>query len=130
MSSSQAVSSRLLSVSIVSGPSVAALLQRIGATETKQRLDLLNSAQDKRNKFIVRPLPLSHDGHGPEPEKIVEQIIAISNQDVIDHLFIECGSETPAFAFASLFVPQENAASGFTDVARLTSTVLAIDPPA
>ena len=128
MSSSQAVGSRLLSVSIVSGPSVAALLQRIGATETKQRLGLLTSAKAKRNKFIVQQLPLSHDGHGPEPEKIVEQIIAISNQDVIDHLFIECDPETPAFAFASLFVPQENAASGLTDVARLTSTVLAIDP--
>src|SRR5438067_3257380 len=129
MSSFQAVGSRLLSVSIVSGPSVAALLQRIGATETKQRLGLLTSAKAKRNKFIVQQLPLSHDGHGPDPEKIVEQIIAISNQDVVDHLFIECDSETPVFAFASLFVPQENAASGLTDIARLTSTVLAIDPP-
>ena len=72
MSSSQAVGSWLLSVSIVSGPSVAALLQRIGATETKQRLGLLTSAKAKRNKFIVQQLPLSHDGHGPEPEKIVE----------------------------------------------------------
>src|SRR5207302_78637 len=128
MSSSQAVGSRLLSVSIVSGPSVAALLQRIEATATKERLGVLTSSTTERNKFIVQQLPLSHDGHGPDPEKIVEQIIAISNQDAVDHLFIECDPETPAFAFASLFMPQENAASALTDIARLTSTVLAIDP--
>ena len=128
MSSSGAMASRLLSVSIVSGPSSAAVFQKVEETETKRQLGLLTSAKAKRDKFVVQPLPLSHEGHGPDPAQIVEQIIAIRNQGVVDHLFIECDSETPAFAFASLFVPQENAANGLTDIARLTSTVLAIDP--
>jgi G3E family GTPase len=128
MSSSPAAGSRLLSVSIVSGASTAALLQKVGATETKHRLGLLTSAQAKRDNFIVQQLSLSPEGHGPDPAQVVEQIIAISNQGAVDHLFIECDPETPAFAFASLFVPQDNAASGLTDVAWLTSTVLAIDP--
>jgi len=128
MSSSRAVGSRLLSVSIVSGPSVSALLQRVGATETKRRLGLLTSAKTERNRFSVQQLSSSHEGHLPDPAQIVEQIIAISNQGGVDHLFIECDPETPAFAFASLFVPQENAAIRLTDVAHLTSTVLAIEP--
>ena len=122
------MASRLLSVSIVSGPSSAALLQKVEETETKRQLGLLTSAKAKRDKFIAQSLPSSHEGHGPDPAQIVEQIIAIRNQGVVDHLFIECDSETPAFAFASLFMPRENAAIGLTDVARLTSTVLAIDP--
>lgn len=130
MSISQAVGSRLLSVSIVSGPSAPALLQKIGATARKRRLGLLTSVKAGRNKFIVQQLSLSREGHGADPTQIIEQIIAISAEGVVDHLFIECDSETPAFAFASLFVPQENNASGLTDVAQLTSTVLAIEPAA
>ena len=130
MSSSRAVGSRLLSVSIVSGPSAPALLQRLAATETKNQLGLLTSAQAERDKFIVEQLASSQSGHGPDPAQVVEQIIAISNQGAVDHLFIECDPETPAFAFASLFAQQENAAGGLTNVARLTSTVLAINPAA
>src|ERR1700686_1099249 len=100
MSSSPAVGSRLLAVSIVSGPSAAPLLKKVGATETKARLGLLTSPKAERENFIVQQLSL----HGPEPAQIVEQIIAISNQGIVDHLFIECDPETPAFAFASLFV--------------------------
>ena len=128
MSSSPAMGSRLLSVSIVAGPSAPLLLQKIGATETRRRLGLLTGAQAGRDNFIVQQLSLSHEGHGPDPAQIVDQIIAISSQGVVDHLFVECDPGTPAFAFASLFVPQNDAASGLTDVAKLTSTMLAIDP--
>src|ERR1700730_3299935 len=128
MSSSLAVGSRLLSVSIVSGPSNAALLQTVGAAETKHRLGLLTSGQADRDNFIVQQLSLSREGQGPDPARIVEQIIAISKQGAVDHLFIECDPETPPCALAALFVPQENAASSLSDVARLTSTVLTIDP--
>src|SRR3982074_2985007 len=110
MSSSPAVGSRLLSVSIVSGPSASALLQKVGATEPKGRLGLFTGTKAERDKFIVHQLSSSHEEQAPDPAQIIEQIIAISNQGVVDHLFIECDPETPAFAFASLFVPKENAA--------------------
>ena len=93
--------SRLLSVSIVSGSSVAALLQKVGATEAKRRLGLLTGAKAERDKFIVHQLSSSHEDQAPDPAQIIEQIIAISNQGVVDHLFIECDPETPAFAFGS-----------------------------
>ncbi|MEY2496944.1 MAG: hypothetical protein QOD12_500 [Verrucomicrobiota bacterium] len=128
MSTSQAVGSRLLSVSIVAGPSAPVLLQKVGATETSRRLGLLTSAQAGRDNFIVHQISLSQEGHGPDPAQIVDKIIALSNQGTVDHLFIECDPETPAFAFASLFATPGDAASGLTDVAKLTSTVLAIDP--
>jgi G3E family GTPase len=122
------VGSRLLSVSIVYGPSVSALLERVGATDTKGQPGLLTTAKVDRGGFIVERLSSSQEGHHPDPAQIVEQIIAIADRGAVDHLFIECDPETPAFAFASLFVPQENAGTRLTDVAHLTSNVLAIDP--
>lgn len=104
------------------------MLNEVGANETNRQLGLLTSTQDERDKFIVQQLSSSPDRHGPDPAEIVRQIIAIRNKGAVDHLFIECDPETPPFAFASLFVPQENAAIDLANVARLTSTVLAIDP--
>src|SRR3989442_1270522 len=111
MSSSLAVSSQVLPVSIVSGPSSPALLQKIGATDPKGRLGLLTSSPAGKKKFIVEQLSSSHEGHGHDPAQILEQIIAIADKGVVDHLILECDSETPAIAFASLFLPREDSAN-------------------
>jgi G3E family GTPase len=128
MSNSSTAGSRSLPVSIVSGPSTEALLQQVGATETRGQLGLLTYAKTERGKFVVEQLSSSRDGHGYDPAKITRQISAMADKGAIDRLIIECDPETPVVAFASLFLPQENSPGRLTEVARLTSTVLTIDP--
>lgn len=125
MSRSVATDTRLLSVSILSGPSAPALFQRINATETKRRLGLLTSATADRKAlgFVVEQL--AHD-----PAQITDQVKTFAEKGTVDHLIVECDPERPAIAFASLFLPHGNAAHALTEVARLTTTVMAITPPA
>lgn len=96
---------RILSVSIVAGPSAGALLQQIGAIREERRLVLPAGA-------------ISPDGHDA-----LKRISAIAEQGEVDHLVIECNSQTPAMAYASLFLSPP-----LTEIARLTKTVLAIRP--
>jgi len=125
-----------LSVSILAGPSVPALLQQITATKTKVRLGLLTSAgsrakqpgESETTQLIVEELWPSSAEHGYDPARIAEQIRAIADKGLIDHLMIECGVETPAMAFASLFVPGGETGHALAGVAALTNSVLAIAP--
>lgn len=103
MSDSPLAGARILSVSIVAGPSSGALLQQIGAFNGTRRLVLPAGA-------------ISPEGH-----HALEQISAIAEQGEIDHLVIECDSQTPAMAYASLFFSPP-----LTEIARPTKTVLAI----
>ena len=72
----------------------------------------------------------SHQGHGPDPAEIAKQIRAIAEAGAIDHLVIECDPEIPAMGYASVFLPDENTLHPLTEVARLTTTALAITPSA
>lgn len=92
-------------MSIVAGPSAGVLLQQIDSIKNTRRLILPAGAIS------------------PEGDQAVEQIGAIVEQGVADHLVIECNSQTPVMAYASLFV-----SPALTETARLTSTVLAIRP--
>lgn len=105
MSEALSADTRTLRVSIVAGPSAGALLRQIGATEEKRRLVLAAGSLDA------------------EEHQALEQISRIAEQGEIDHLVIECGLDTPAMAYASLFQ-----APPLTETARLTKTVLAIRP--
>jgi G3E family GTPase len=115
MLKSLAADTRLMSVSIVSGPSAPALLQTVAATKARVRLELLRGTK-------------CGDGHDHDPTQIVQQIRAIAVKGTVDHLLIECEPGTPAMAYASLFLPHGDAPHPLTEVARLNTTVLAIKP--
>ena len=105
MNQSPLAGTRILSVSIVAGPSAGALLQQFGALKEKRTV-------------ILRGGAISPEGH-----QALEQISAIAGQDEADQLVIECDSQTPAMAYASLFLSPP-----FTETVRLTQAVLAIRP--
>lgn len=94
-----------LSVSIVAGPSADALLRQIDATKGKDHLVLAAGSLS------------------PDEDKALEQLSAIAREGEVNHLVIECDSQTPAMAYASLFL-----APSLTKAARLTQTVLVIRP--
>jgi G3E family GTPase len=108
MSKSLAADKRILSVSIVAGPSASALLQKLDAMKMKRRLVLPGSA--------------------PDPAEIEKQIRAIAEDGATDHLVIECDPETPAMAYASVFLPHGTTSGPLAQVARLATTALAITP--
>jgi G3E family GTPase len=64
---------------------------------------------------------------GYDPLRIKAQISAIAENALIDHLIIECDSRTHPIAFASLFLPDGSAGQPFSEMARLSSIVLALD---
>lgn len=123
MSSSLATDARVLSVFIVTGPSAPALLQTINATGKNGRLGLLTSepSDSEPAGFVVEQL--AHD-----PPEITKQIEIIAEKNVVDYLMIKCDPEMPAIAYASLFVPHDDATHALTAVARLITTILAIKP--
>jgi G3E family GTPase len=113
MSSSLAEKTGLMSVSIVAGPATATVLEKIKASNSKRRIDVLDNSKTDC-----------------APTRIIDQIRAIAKKGAVDHLIIECGSETPAMAYASLFLPTGAGASPLTEVARLNATMMAITPAA
>jgi G3E family GTPase len=120
-----------LTVSIVAGPSAAALIREIGRINIRIRLGLLTSSSDSENSagrmnLLVERLPSPGSGQDQNPARIIEQIRAIAERRVVDHLLFECDPDTPVMAFASLFVPQGNSPHPLAEVARLTTAVLAL----
>ena len=105
MSESHSADTRRLQVSIVAGPSAGALLQRIEAREAKH--------------LMILPAGSLSAGE----QEALERISSIAKQGAAGHLVIECDSETPPMAYASLFLD-----SRLSEVARLTKTVFAIRP--
>jgi len=105
MNTSPSAGTRNLSVSIVAGPSAGALLQQIGEVKEKRRLVLPAGSL------------------APDEHQALEQIIAITDDSEVEHLIIECDSQTPAMAYASLFVSPP-----LTETARLTKTLFVIQP--
>ncbi|MEY2560537.1 MAG: hypothetical protein QOG51_952 [Verrucomicrobiota bacterium] len=125
MSSSLAADARVLSVLVVAGPSASALLQTINGIKTNRCVGLLTGEtfESEAVDFVVEQL--AHD-----PGEITEQIRIIADKSIVDHLIIKCASETPAIAYASLFLPHDNAGHALTEVARLIATILVVRPAA
>jgi G3E family GTPase len=63
-----------------------------------------------------------------DPLRIRAQISALAEKALVDHLIIECDSRTHPIAFASLFLPDGGDGQRFSEIARLSSILLAIDP--
>lgn len=129
MTAGIAVTSQLLPVSILAGPSGRGLLQDI-TREAQHRLGLLASSsadsQQIHDQLMVEHLAAA-DGGGYDPERIRAQISAIAESALIDHLIIECDSKTHPIAFASLFLPDDGDGQRFSQTVRLSSILLAAD---
>jgi G3E family GTPase len=105
MNRSPLADTKILSVSIVAGPSAGTLLQHVGAINDK--------------RVVILPAgSFSPDGH-----QALEQIRAISEQGEAEHLVIECDARTPAMAYAALFLSPP-----FSGIVQLTRLVMAVRP--
>lgn len=131
MTAETPVTARLLPVSIVAGPATRPILQELVSRDGNCRFGLLaHSPVDSQtigDHLLVEELGAASAG-GYDPSRIRAQISTIAEKAVVDHLIIECDSKTHPIAFASLFLPDDGAGQQFSEVARLSSIVLAIDP--
>jgi G3E family GTPase len=122
--------SRILPVSILAGPSALSTLRNVVSLDVNCRFGLLTSSpadfQTISDRLMVDKLAAASGG-GYDPVRIREQVSAISEKGLVDHLIIECDSKTHPIAFASLFLPDGSAGQGFSEFARLSSIALAID---
>jgi G3E family GTPase len=125
MTGARGKDTELISVSIVAGPAVAALLNEIGAIQTERRTGLLTST---RTNAPLKQLTIFPQPPGSDPDRIVNDIRGIAEKREIDHLIVECEPDRPPMAYASLFLPGENSPRSLTEVSRLTATAFAIKP--
>lgn len=133
MTAGMSVTSQLLPVSILVGPSGLALLREVIPGDAKCRFGLLESSsvnsETIHDQLRVEQL-IAASGGGYDPEKIRAQISAIAESASVDHLIIECDSKTHPIAFASLFLPDDGDGQRFSQIARLSSILLAVDSDA
>jgi G3E family GTPase len=127
------VTSQVLPVSILVGPSGRALLQEVIPGDANCRFVLLESSsvnsETIHDQLRVEQL-IAASGGGYDPERIRAQISAIAESASVDHLIIECDSKTHPIAFASLFLPDDGDGQRFSQIARLSSILLAVDSDA
>lgn len=120
----------LLPVSILAGPSARALVNDIVSCEAKCRFGLLVSSgfdsQPTHDQLLVEPLVAANDG-GYDPGQIRAQISAIAARALVDHLLVECDSKTHPIALASLFLPDGGHGQDLSQVASLSSILLAAE---
>jgi G3E family GTPase len=129
MTTSSAVASKFLPVSILAGPSARALLRHVVPRDAKCRFGLLASSnvdsQTTHDELMVEQL-VAANGAGYDPGRIRAQIAAIAEKALVDHPIIECDSKTHPIAFAS-FLPDGGDGQRFSEIARLSSILLAVD---
>lgn len=121
--------SQVLSVSILAGPAVRALVDDVVSRDAKGRFGLLSSSpldSQANDRLITEQLVTASSG-GYDPARIRAQIIMIAEKASVDHLLIECDSKTHPIAFASLFLPDGADGQRFAKNARLSSILLTID---
>src|SRR2546423_8036953 len=94
----------MMSVSIVAGPAAGAVIDQTRRSRPK-RISLFE------------PIP------GSNPEQIIEQIRTIAHESETDQLIIQCESDRPIMAYASLFA---DPSATLTDVSQLTSVAFAV----
>jgi G3E family GTPase len=98
--------------------------------DAKQRFGLLASSlfdpQTAHDQLMVEQLEAARGG-GYDPARIRAQISAFAEKPLVDHLLIECDSKTHPIALASLFLPDGSDGHRFSEIARLSSILLAAD---
>src|SRR4051812_22249704 len=99
MSEMRGTDTELMPVSIVAGPAANALLARVK----------------------VSPGTIIEQPDGANPDEIIERITSLAAQPGVEGLIIQCETERPPMAYASLF------AGGVAKVARLQATTFAIE---
>ena len=117
----------ILSGSIVAGPSTTALLDALGAGQASARTGLLSSRKTEAPREGLTFFQLAVDS---DSNQIVEEIRRIAGTRSVDRLIIECESDRPPMAYASLFSVPEHLPQSLNDVAKLTGTAYAIQPAA
>jgi G3E family GTPase len=103
-----------LSVSIAAGPAVSAFLATIESAKT----GLLTSTRTEASKDLT-VFPLARESN---PDQIVNEIRAIADKRLIEHLIIECEPDRPPMAYASLFATADHLPQ------TLIATVFVIQP--
>lgn len=131
MTAPSTLASHVLPVSILTGPSTGALIRDLLASDPDCRFGVLASAETAGAQAIgegvmVEELQTSSHG-GYDPTQVSGQIAALAKKAVVDHLIIECNPKIHPIAFASLFLPPDGGGQGLSELARLSSIVLAID---
>jgi G3E family GTPase len=139
MTTGSALTSQVLPVSILTGPSTRKLLKDIVASDPDCRFGFLASANSESHRssgsqaiaegIVVEELEEAPEQGGYDPEKIGAQIAAFAGKALVDHLIVECDSRTHPIAFASLFLPHDEM-PGLSELARLSSIVLSIESEA
>ena len=133
MTAETPVRSQLLPVSILVGPSGHALLKEVVSHDPECRFGLLVSSnsdsQQIHDQLTVEHL-VTANGGGYDPGSIRTQISAMAERASVDHLIIECDSRTHPIAFASLFLPDGGDSQRFSQIARLSSILLAVEADA
>lgn len=110
-------------VSIVAGPAAVDLLQNIRGSQTGTRIGLLTNVEPGGPADGLSVFPLASDN----PERIMADIRRYATEGGIDQLIIQCETDRPPMAYASLFVSGDHFPQTLTDVARLTTTWFAIE---
>jgi G3E family GTPase len=105
MNKSPSADTRIMSVSIVAGPSAGTLLEQLAAI-------------DEKSLLVLPPGGIPSEG-----DRAFEQVSAIVEQGEAVHLIIGCDADTPPMAYASLFLSPP-----LSETARVTKTILAIRP--
>jgi G3E family GTPase len=95
----------MMSVSIVAGPAARAVI-------------------DKARRSRANRLSVFEPSPGSNPRSIIEQIRTIAQDGETGHLIVQCESDRPIMAYASLFA---DPSVRLTNVSKLTSTAFAID---
>ena len=130
MTAEMPTTSRPLPVSILAGPSGRPLVQDVVSRDAKCRFGLLATSpfdsKTTHDELMVEQL-VAAIGGGYDPERIRAQIAVIAEKRLVDHLIIECDSKTHPIAVASLFLPDGGDSQRFSQIARLSSILLAID---
>lgn len=120
MSNGRATDAELISVSIIAGPAAGNLLSQLVFSAERQ-VALLTTSSSWSSQFAVA----RHEPNSA-PDAIVERIRQMAGQGETTDLIIQCESERPVMAYASLFAANTPGDSALSDVARLTSTTFVI----
>jgi G3E family GTPase len=130
MTAETSTTARILPVSILTGPSARSLLLDIVSRSEECRFGLLANidvdSQPANDRLLIERL-VAAGGGGYDPEQVRAQVAQIAQKTEIDHLIIECDANTHPIAFASLFLPDGGKGESFSEIARLSSILLAID---
>jgi G3E family GTPase len=133
MTTAAAIASKVLPVSILAGSSPRALIKDIVASNRECRFGFLAGAQREGEpsfeQLVVEEL-VETDRGGYDPVQVSAQIAELAEKTQVDHLLIECNSQTHPVLFASLFLPEGNETKVSPEVARLSSIVFSVDSEA